>query len=58
MFKYFLFWKHERDHANYLKIVLSETIFDDPYVGLTQLLLIRVIRGHLTSNVFYAFNFW
>ena len=58
MFKCFLFWKYERDHANYLKIVLSQTIFDDPYVGLTQLPLIRVIRGHLRSNAFFAYNFW
>ena len=53
----FLFWKYDRDHANYLKIVLSQTNFDDPYVGLTQLPLILVIRGHLRSNAFFPLTF-
>ena len=57
-FKWFLFWKYERNQSNYLNIVLSQSIFDDPYVVLIQLPLIRVIRGYLWSNVCFASNFW
>ena len=42
MFKCFLFWKYEWDNANNnLKIVLSQTTFDDPYASLTQLPLLQ-----------------
>ena len=47
MFKCFLFWKYERDHANYLKIIISQTTYDDPYVGLTQSRVLRVIWGQM-----------
>ena len=58
MFKCFLFRKYEGDNASYLKIVLCQAILDDPYIGLTPWPLLRVIRGHMRSGEFFAYNFW
>ena len=57
MFKCFLFWKYERHHANYLKIVICQAIYDDPYVGLTQLPLLRVIWGIWGQMSFLTLTF-
>ena len=58
MFKYFLFRKHGENHAIYLKIVSYQATLDDLYIGLTPLSLVRVVRGHVRSNVCFAYNFW
>ena len=53
-----LFWPCEGDNASYLKTVLCQATLDDPYIGLTPWPLLRVIRGHMRSNAFFAYNFW
>ena len=58
MFKCFLFRKYEGDHASYLKTVLCQATLDHSYIGLTPWSLLRVIRGHMRSNTFFASNVW